>query len=48
MVILIIEKIMGRPLSMKTQEVINYIGLALILMLFLSVTYNDLIRVLGG
>ena len=48
MVLLILEKMMGRPLSMKTQEVINYIGLALILMLFLSVTYNDLIRVLGG
>ena len=48
MVLLIVEKIMGRPLSMKTQEIINYVGLALILMLFVSVTYNDLIRVLGG
>ena len=48
MVLLIVEKIMGRPLSMKTQEIINYVGLALILTLFLSVTYNDLIRVLGG
>ncbi len=48
MVLLILEKIMGRPLSMKAQEAINWVGLALILMLFLSVTYNDLINVLGG
>ncbi len=48
MVLLVVEKFMGRPLSMKTQEIINYIGLALILTLFISVTYNDLLRVLGG
>lgn len=48
MVLLLLEKIMGRPLSMKTQEAINWVGLALILMLFLSVTYNDIINVLGG
>ncbi len=48
MVMLILEKIMGRPLSTKAQEIVNWIGLALILSLFISVTYNDLINVLGG
>lgn len=41
---LIIEKIQGRPLSRKAQEYAQLVGLALILSVFLMVTYNDIVR----
>jgi len=41
---LIIEKIMGRPLSPKAQQVAQVVGLALILGVFLLVTYQDIAR----
>jgi regulator of sigma E protease len=44
---LIIEKIQGRPLSRKAQEYAQLVGLALILSVFLMVTYNDITRMLG-
>jgi regulator of sigma E protease len=43
-VLLILEAIQGRPLSMKTQQRIQMIGLALILSIFLLVTYQDIAR----
>ncbi|MDH7599304.1 MAG: site-2 protease family protein [Sedimentisphaerales bacterium] len=43
-VMLIIEKIRGAPLSPRVQEVITYLGLGLIIAMFLYLTYNDLAR----
>jgi len=43
-VLLIIEKIRGVPLAQKTQEIITWIGLVLLLSVFLWVTYNDILR----
>jgi regulator of sigma E protease len=45
-VFLIIEKIQGRPLSAKTQSVAQVVGLAMILSIFLLVTYQDIARFL--
>jgi len=39
-----IEAVRGRPLSQKTQEIGFRIGLALVLMLMIFVTWNDLIQ----
>jgi len=41
-VLLIIEKIKGSPVSAKVQEIISYVGLVLIISLFLWLTYNDI------
>ena len=43
-VFLILEKIMGRPLSPKMQGIAQYIGLALLLSVFLLATYQDIAR----
>jgi RIP metalloprotease RseP len=45
-VLLIVEKIKGRPVSIRVQEIISYAGLALIGMAFLYFTYNDIINFL--
>ncbi|MEN6383926.1 MAG: site-2 protease family protein [Phycisphaerales bacterium] len=47
-VLLIIEKIIGRPVHEKVQEVLVYIGLVLILGLVVLVTYNDIVRLIFG
>ena len=44
---LIIEKIQGRPLSARTQSIAQIVGLAVILGVFLLVTYQDIARI-GG
>ncbi len=44
----VIEKIKGKPLSITTQAVLQYIGLALIVALFLYVTFNDVLRLITG
>jgi regulator of sigma E protease len=41
---LIIEKIQGKPLSRRAQEYAQLVGLALILSVFVMVTYNDILR----
>ncbi|MBN1456517.1 MAG: site-2 protease family protein [Sedimentisphaerales bacterium] len=41
-VLLIIEKIKGSPLSLRIQETISYVGLAFIITLFVWLTYNDI------
>ena len=45
-VLLIIEKIKGSPLSQKVQAAINYVGLVLILALFAWLIYNDFLNML--
>ncbi len=47
-VILIIEKIKGSPLSIKTQEIINYAGLALLGSFALFVTFQDIWKIISG
>ncbi len=44
-VFLIVEKIQGRPLSAKTQSIAQFVGLAIILSVFLLVTYQDIARI---
>jgi regulator of sigma E protease len=44
---LAIEKIRGRPLSLKTERIVSQIGFTIIISLALIVTYNDLIRFFG-
>jgi regulator of sigma E protease len=45
-VLLIIEKITGKPVHEKVLAPVMYIGLALILGLVLTITYFDVIRLL--
>jgi len=44
-VFLIIEKIKGSPLNRKTMEVAQTVGFALLIMLIIIVSYNDILRV---
>ncbi|HXC24951.1 MAG TPA: RIP metalloprotease RseP [Gemmatimonadaceae bacterium] len=45
-VVQVVEAGMGRPLTERAREYVMRLGLAFILLLFLTVTYNDLRRVL--
>ncbi len=44
---LLIEKIKGKPLSPRAQSIAQVIGMALILGVFLLVTYQDIARMMG-
>ena len=41
---LLVEVLRGRPLDPEKEGLIHFIGFALLLLLILVVTYNDLIR----
>jgi regulator of sigma E protease len=41
---LILEKIKGKPLSAKTQTIAQFVGMAVLLCVFLLVTYQDIAR----
>jgi regulator of sigma E protease len=41
---LILEKIQGKPLSPRMQVIAQYVGLAIIVSVFLMVTYQDIVR----
>lgn len=43
---LIIEKIKGKPLSQRSQAIAQYVGLAVLVGVFLLVTYQDIARML--
>ena len=43
-VLLIVEKLKGRPVGIRVQEIISYAGLSLIIALFLYLTYNDILN----
>jgi regulator of sigma E protease len=43
-----VEKARGKPLSSNTQVVLQYIGLAVIILLFVYVTFNDIMRLFTG
>lgn len=44
-VMLIIEKVRGKPMSVKLTNIIQLTGLAMILCLFIAVTWNDIARI---
>ncbi len=46
-VLLIIEKIRGRQLSLKVERVITQVGFTLIISLAVFATYNDVLRIFG-
>jgi regulator of sigma E protease len=47
--LLLVEKIKGSALSIRTQEAIAYVGWGMVLVLLLYVTFNDIVRsVFGG
>ncbi len=41
---LALEKIMGKPLPMKTQEIVTNIGISLLILLTIFIFYNDIIK----
>jgi regulator of sigma E protease len=45
--LLIVEKIRKRPVDEKVQEVLQYVGIALFITLFLFITYNDVLRLIA-
>ncbi len=47
LVFYLIEALRGRPLSQKAQDVGFRIGLALVIMLFVFVTFNDIVKLAG-
>jgi regulator of sigma E protease len=48
LVIFAIEAVRGQPLSLRAQEIIFKVGLALIIMLTILVFYNDIVRLFSG
>jgi len=45
---LAVEGVRKRPIDEKYQEILQYVGVVLFVMFFLFVTYNDIMRRLGG
>jgi len=45
---LLIELIRGKPIGVKKMEIAQQVGLAILILLMVTVTYNDLMRVLPG
>jgi regulator of sigma E protease len=48
MILLVLEKVRGRPLSGKSTAIWQGVGLSLIVLLFVFVTYNDIARMIHG
>lgn len=42
---LIIEKIKGKPVSAKVENIVHSIGFALLMLLMIAITYNDIVRI---
>jgi regulator of sigma E protease len=45
---LLVELIIRRPLNRKYEGIINFVGLALLMLLILFVTYNDIVKLFVG
>jgi regulator of sigma E protease len=45
--LLLLEKVRGRPLGKRADQVITNIGLSMIMLLAVMVTYNDIVRMFG-
>jgi regulator of sigma E protease len=41
---LVLEKIKGKPLSARTHQIAQFVGITLLLCVFLLVTYQDIAR----
>ncbi|MBI5866880.1 MAG: RIP metalloprotease RseP [candidate division Zixibacteria bacterium] len=48
LVFLLIEKLRGRPLSMKQRAVAQQVGMLLLVLLIVTVTYHDIARFISG
>ena len=48
LVFLLFEKLRGRPLSMRQRTVAQQVGLVLLLLLIVTVTYHDIVRFITG
>jgi len=48
LILLLVEKIRRKPLPPEKEALISMIGLALLVMLMLFATYNDILRLRGG
>lgn len=48
LVFLLIEKLRGRALSIKQRAIAQQVGMVLLLMLIVTVTYHDVLRLFGG
>ncbi|MCD6232305.1 RIP metalloprotease RseP [Candidatus Aerophobetes bacterium] len=46
--LLLLEKIRGKALGLEKEAIINYIGFIIIIFLFFLVTYQDILRIMGG
>ncbi|MBR5755528.1 MAG: site-2 protease family protein, partial [Erysipelotrichaceae bacterium] len=46
--LLLIEAIIGKPLSKKAQDFIMTVSAALLMALFLYITFNDILKLIGG
>jgi regulator of sigma E protease len=47
-VFLIVEKILGKPLPIKVQNIVQLAGLILMVGVFLAVTWHDIARLIKG
>jgi regulator of sigma E protease len=47
-VFILIEMVMGKPVSMKKMEIAQQIGLFILVSLMIYVFYNDLTRIFSG
>jgi regulator of sigma E protease len=45
---LLIEKLRGRPLSIRQRAIAQQVGLGLLVLLIVTVTYNDILRLFGA
>jgi regulator of sigma E protease len=48
LVFLLIEGLRGRPVAPEKEGFINLIGFALLMLVFILVTYNDIARIITG
>ena len=48
LIFLIVEGLRGKPMKRKRQMMIQQVGIAFIILLFLFVTYNDIVRLITG
>jgi regulator of sigma E protease len=45
---LLIEAVRGKPVNPKYENVVHLIGFALFMLLFIYVTFNDILRTIGS
>jgi regulator of sigma E protease len=48
LIFLMIEGLRGKPIAPEKENFINLIGFALLMALFVLITYNDIARIISG